>query len=129
MRYAVESLMNGTTRRVPSFVLVVESEVQPCQVRKAEHWFLIDYERALATEKVFLTLNHKGPDSRLASGLRHRGRVASMNRLLRIYGHSRPYILGPPNVLHLPRQCAVRGSKRHDLVPESSVCRNKKWAE
>ena len=44
MTYAEESLRNGTTRRVPSFVLVVESEVQPCQVRKMVHWFLSDRE-------------------------------------------------------------------------------------
>ena len=44
MTYAEESLRNGATRRVPSFALVVESEVQPCQVRKMEHWFLSDHE-------------------------------------------------------------------------------------
>ena len=44
MRYAVESLRNGTTRRVPSVALVVESEVQPCQARKTVHWLLLDGE-------------------------------------------------------------------------------------
>ena len=44
MTYAVESPRNGTTRRVPSFVLVVDSEVQPCQVRKMVHWFLSSHK-------------------------------------------------------------------------------------
>src|SRR6266702_4906909 len=40
IRYAVASLSIGATRSVPSLGPVVDIEVQPCQGRKMEHWFL-----------------------------------------------------------------------------------------
>ena len=48
MTYAVESFKRGTTRSVPSCVLVVESDVQPCQARKTVHWLLHNGEHLCA---------------------------------------------------------------------------------
>lgn len=40
MMYEEASLSSGRTRSVPSLGPVVDSDVQPCQGRNMEHWFL-----------------------------------------------------------------------------------------
>lgn len=79
--------------------------------------------------KVLPTVNCRDLVWQLAWGLRRRNQVASKNRLLRIYEHSRTYILGPPSVRHPHRQYVVRGTSQCDLVPESSTYQNRILAE
>ena len=126
MRYAVESLRKGTTRRVPSVAFVAESEVQPCQVRKTVHWFLCGHKRLCTRKERQPTVNHRYLGSQLTWGSRRRSRAGSMNRLLRIYGHSRTDIRDPPSVRDSLHQYVVRGTSQQDLAPESSTCRNKR---
>jgi hypothetical protein len=79
--------------------------------------------------KILPTVNHRDLDWQSLWGLRRRGRVASMNRLLRVRERSKPYIPGPPNVRCPLHQYVVRWTTQWDPVAGSSTCQNRRWAE
>jgi len=62
--------------------------------------------------RILPTVNHRDLEWQLAWELRRRSRAASMNRLLQIRGHSRIYILDPPNARHPLHLYVVRGTSQ-----------------